>query len=200
MNIRLSDHFTYRRLLRFVLPSIGMMLVTSVYSIVDGFFVSNFVGKNAFAAVNLVMPVLMALGSFGVILLAGRRGFEADELDDYKGLATRDPLLAVSMLMLMFSTAGVPPFVGFWAKLAIFESLWEAGSLVLVVIAAIASVIGAFYYIRVVKLMYFDDAPAQPRGEAGASLRFVLGLNALAALVLGLVPGVLIDICRNVLG
>lgn len=173
--------------------------IANVGFILLGFTTGTAAGYQA-ALYYTIVYVLMTLGSFGVILLASRRGFEADDLDDYKGLAARDPLLAVGMLMLMFSTAGVPPFVGFWAKLAIFESLWEAGSLVLVVIAAIASVIGAFYYIRVVKLMYFDDAPAQPRGEAGASLRFVLGLNALAALVLGLVPGVLIDICRNVLG
>ena len=173
--------------------------IANVGFILLGFTTGTAAGYQA-ALYYTIVYVLMTLGSFGVILLASRRGFEADDLDDYKGLAARDPLLAVGMLMLMFSTAGVPPFVGFWAKLAIFESLWEAGSLMLVVIAAIASVIGAFYYIRVVKLMYFDDAPAQPRGEAGASLRFVLGLNALAALVLGLVPGVLIDICRNVLG
>ncbi len=173
--------------------------IANVGFILLGFTTGNAAGYQA-ALYYTIVYVLMTLGSFGVILLASRRGFEADQLDDYKGLAARDPLLALAMLMLMFSTAGVPPFVGFWAKLAIFQALWEAGSLALVVIAAIASVIGAFYYIRVVKLMYFDDAPAQPRGDAGLSLRLVLGLNAFAALALGLAPGVLINLCRNVLG
>jgi NADH-quinone oxidoreductase subunit N len=173
--------------------------IANVGFILLGFTTGNAAGYQA-ALLYTIVYVLMTLGSFGVILLASRRGFEADQLDDYKGLAARDPMLALAMLMLMFSTAGVPPFIGFWAKLAIFEALWEAGSLALVVIGALASVIGAFYYIRVVKLMYFDDAPAQPRGDASLSLRLVLGLNALAALGLGVVPGVLIDLCRNVLG
>jgi len=172
--------------------------IANVGFILLGFTTGSTTGYQA-ALYYMVVYVLMALGSFGVILLAGRRGFEADELDDYKGLATRDPLLAVSMLMLMFSTAGVPPFVGFWAKLAIFEALWQAGSLWLVVIAALAAVIGAFYYIRVVKLMYFDEGPVQPRGDAGAALRFVLGLNAFAALALGIVPSVLVDFCMQAL-
>ena len=173
--------------------------IANVGFILLGFTTGTTTGYQA-ALYYMVVYVLMALGSFGVILLAGRRGFEADELDDYKGLATRDPLLAVSMLMLMFSTAGVPPFVGFWAKLAIFEALWQAGSLWLVVIAALAAVVGAFYYIRVVKRMYFDEGPAQPRGDAGAALRLVLGLNAFAALALGVVPSVLVDFCMRALG
>src|SRR5262249_7440460 len=80
--------------------------------------------------------VLVALGSFGVILLASRRGYEADRLDDYKGLHQRDPLLAFAMMLLMFSTAGVPPLVGFWAKLRIFQALWETNHLWVVVLAA----------------------------------------------------------------
>jgi NADH-quinone oxidoreductase subunit N len=146
-----------------------------------------------------IVYVLMALGSFGVILLAGRRGFEADMLDDYKGLHRRDPLLALSMMVLMFSTAGVPPFVGFWAKLAVFQALWEVGAVWLIVAGAAMSVIGAYYYLRVVKLMYFDDAPDAPRGEGSAPLRFVLALNTFAALALGVVPGALLDLCARVL-
>ena len=100
-----------------------------------------------------VVYVLMTLGSFGVILLASRAGFEASELDDYKGLHARDPLLALIMMVLMFSTAGIPPFVGFWAKLQIFQALWAVNQMALVVCAAAVSVIGVFYYLRVVKLM-----------------------------------------------
>jgi NADH-quinone oxidoreductase subunit N len=147
-----------------------------------------------------IVYVIMALGSFGVVLLASRANFEADQLDDYRGLHARDPLLALLMLMLMFSTAGVPPFVGFWAKLAVFQALWEAGHLWLVVTGALASVVGAFYYLRVVKLMYFDDPGDLPQGGGAASLRFVLGVNAFAVLVLGLLPGTLLDLCGRVLG
>ncbi|MBV6418264.1 MAG: NADH-quinone oxidoreductase subunit N [Steroidobacteraceae bacterium] len=165
-----------------------------------GFATGTTAGYGA-ALYYTIVYVLVALGAFGVILLASRRGFEADQLDDYKGLASRDPMLALWMLMLMFSTAGVPPFVGFWAKLAIFEALWQVGALWLIVIGALAAVVGAFYYIRIVKLMYFDEAPAAlPRGEAGPTLRFVLGINALATLGLGVVPASLFDICKAVLG
>jgi NADH-quinone oxidoreductase subunit N len=133
-----------------------------------------------------------------VILLASRKGFEADELDHYKGLYSRDPLLALIMLTLMFSTAGVPPFVGFWAKLRIFQELWATHHLWLVVIAAIASVIGVFYYLRVVKLMYFD-APATelPPSPRDGGVRWALALNAVAVIALGVLPGVLLDLCAR---
>jgi NADH-quinone oxidoreductase subunit N len=144
--------------------------------------------------------VLVALGSFGVILLASRRGFEADELEHYKGLYARDKLLALAMMALMFSTAGVPPFVGFWAKLRIFQELWATGHTWLVLIAAATSVIGAFYYLRVVKLMYFDEPGDLPPTERDFGARLVLGANAAAVLVLGLLPGPLLDLCARVLG
>jgi len=172
--------------------------IGNVGFILLGFAAGTVAGYRA-ALFYTITYVLMTLGSFGVILLAGRRGYEADELEDYKGLHARDPMLALMMLALMFSTAGVPPFIGFWAKLAIFEALWQVGAIWLIVIGALASVVGAFYYIRIVKLMYFDDAPAQPRGDAGFALRLVLGLNALAVLVLGLVPASLMEICARAL-
>jgi len=144
--------------------------------------------------------VLMVLGSFGVILLASRKGFEADELEDYKGLYSRDPLLALIMMALMFSTAGVPPFVGFWAKLRIIQELWATNHTWLVVIAAGVSVIGVFYYLRVVKLMYFD-APAGPPPTAvpDPGVRVALGLNALAVIGLGVLPAPLLDLCARLL-
>ena len=144
-----------------------------------GFIVLGFVAGTpdgyAAALYYTLVYVLVALGSFGVILLASRSGFEADRLDDYKGLYQRDPLLALVMMVLMFSTAGVPPFVGFWAKLRIFQALWESGHLWLVIIAAAMSVVGAFYYLRVIKLMYFDEPagelPAARRGSPGCAWR-----------------------------
>lgn len=144
--------------------------------------------------------MLGALGSFGVILLAGAKGFEADRLDDYKGLHQRDPLLALVMMVLMFSTAGVPPFVGFWAKLRIFQALWESNHLWLVIISAAMSVVGAFYYLRVIKLMYFDDPQGSlPASTATPGVRLALGLNAVAVLALGLLPGPLLDLCARLI-
>jgi NADH-quinone oxidoreductase subunit N len=147
-----------------------------------------------------IVYVIMTLGSFGVVLLASRAGFEADELADYKGLHARDPMLALMMMMLMFSTAGIPPFVGFWAKLQIFQALWASQHVALVLLAASVSVIGAFYYLRVVKLMYFDEPGNLPVGGGAPTVRAALGLNALAVLALGLLPNALLSLCAKVLG
>ncbi len=147
-----------------------------------------------------IVYVIMTLGSFGVVLLTSRAGFEADELAHYKGLHARDPLLALMMLMLMFSTAGIPPFVGFWAKLQIFQALWATQHVGLVLLAAAMSVVGAFYYLRVVKLMYFDEPGNLPVGGGAMAVRAALGLNALAVLALGLLPNALLALCSKVLG
>ena len=163
-------------------------------------FVSGTPSGYTAALYYTLVYILVALGSFGVILLAGRKGFEAEELEDYKGLYQRDPLLALVMMVLMFSTAGVPPFVGFWAKLRIFQALWETGHFWLVMVSAAMSVVGAFYYLRVIKLMYFD-APAGnllPTSRP-MSVRTVLAINAIAVLVLGLLPAPLIDLCSRLI-
>jgi len=100
----------------------------------------------------------------------------------------------------MFSTAGMPPFIGFWAKLRIFQALWETNHLWLVVLAAAMSVVGAYYYLRVIKLMYFDEpAGTQPSAQREAGVRFALGVNAAAVLVLGLLPGPLLDLCARLI-
>ena len=169
-----------------------------------GFIVLGFVAGTpdgyAAALYYTLVYVLVALGSFGVILLASAKGFEADQLEDYKGLYRRDPLLALAMMVLMFSTAGVPPLVGFWAKLRIFQVLWETNHLWLVVIAAAMSVVGAYYYLRVIKLMYFDEpAPHLPPVQAAAGVRVALGLNAAAVLLLGVLPGPLLDLCARLI-
>ncbi|MBV8877629.1 MAG: NADH-quinone oxidoreductase subunit NuoN [Gammaproteobacteria bacterium] len=144
--------------------------------------------------------VLVALGSFGVILLASAKGFEADKLDDYRGLQRRDPLLAAAMMVLMFSTAGVPPFIGFWAKLRIFQALWESNHLWLVLVAAAMSVVGAYYYLRIIKLMYFDEPAGElPHAPREAGVRFALGVNAAAVLALGIAPGPLLDLCARLI-
>jgi NADH-quinone oxidoreductase subunit N len=173
--------------------------ISNVGFIVLGFTAGTPDGYTAALYYTLIY-ILVALGSFGVILIASRKGFEADHLDHYKGLYKRDPLLALAMMMLMFSTAGVPPFVGFWAKLRIFQALWETNHFWLVVISAAMSVVGAFYYLRVIKLMYFDAPPAvylPPQHSVG--VRAALGLNALAVLVLGVLPAPLLDLCSRLI-
>lgn len=186
-----------------VQTNIKRLLAYSTISNV-GFIILGFVagtpGGYTAALYYTLIYILVVLGSFGVILLMSRAGYEADELDDYKGLYQRDPLLALVMMMLMFSTAGVPPFVGFWAKLRIFQVLWETQHFWLVVIAAAMSVVGVFYYLRVVKLMYFDpptgDAPQTVRSTG---VRMVLAVNAAAVLILGLLPSALLDLCARLI-
>jgi NADH-quinone oxidoreductase subunit N len=173
--------------------------ISNVGFIVLGFTAGTPDGYTAALYYTLIY-VLVVLGSFGVILIASRKGFEADHLDHYKGMYKRDPMLAFAMMMLMFSTAGVPPFVGFWAKLRIFQALWETNHFWLVVVSAGMSVVGAFYYLRVIKLMYFDAPPEQyPAPQHSAGVRVALGINALAVLVLGIVPAPLLDLCSQLI-
>jgi NADH-quinone oxidoreductase subunit N len=143
--------------------------------------------------------VIMAIGGFGMIILLSRKGFEADSLDDFKGLNARSPWFAAVMLMIMFSMAGVPPFVGFWAKLAVIQAVLNIGMLWLAIVAVLFSVIGAYYYLRVVKLMYFDEPTDRALLQGSGSMRFVLSLNGLAVLVLGLFPGLLLALCAQVI-
>lgn len=173
--------------------------ISNVGFIILGFVAGTPSGYTAALYYTLIY-VLVVLGSFGVILLLSRAGYEADQLDDFKGLYQRDPLLALAMMVLMFSTAGVPPFVGFWAKLRIFQALWETQHFWLVVISAAMSVVGVFYYLRVIKLMYFDpptgDAPTIARSTG---VRVVLAVNAAAVLILGLLPSALLDLCSRLI-
>jgi NADH-quinone oxidoreductase subunit N len=174
--------------------------IGNVGFILLGFVAGTAAGYEA-ALYYTIVYVVMTLGSFGVITLLARKGFEADELDHYKGLYKRDPLMALAMMFLMFSTAGIPPFVGFWAKFNIFQALWLSGHVWLIIIGAAASVIGVFYYLRVVKLMYFDAPGELPAGPATSfGVRAVLALNALAVLVAGIAPNALIQLCARVIG
>jgi NADH-quinone oxidoreductase subunit N len=139
--------------------------------------------------------VLMSLGTFGMIILLSRAGFEADNLDDFRGLNRRSPWYAFIMLLLMFSMVGVPPTVGFYAKLAVFQAVLEAGFVWLAVAAVLLSVVGAYYYLRVIKLMYFEEpvelTPLEPRRE----MRLVMGANGMAVLILGILPQPLMALC-----
>jgi len=143
----------------------------------------------------VVVYVLMNLGAFGMILLLSRGGFEAENLEDFKGLNQRSPWYAFLMLLLMFSMAGVPPTVGFYAKLSVLQAVINAGYVWLAVVAVLFSLIGAFYYLRIIKLMYFDAptdaAPIVPRGD----VRVLMSANGLAMLLFGILPEPLMSLC-----
>jgi NADH-quinone oxidoreductase subunit N len=172
--------------------------ISNVGFILLGFVAGSADGYQAALYFTLVY-VLVTLGAFGVILLGARDGFEADELDQYKGLSKRDPSLALMLTVLMFSTAGVPPFVGFWAKLRIIQALIGSGHVTLAGVAVLMSVVGAFYYLRVIWLMYFEAPGSLPGALQRLPLRTVVAVNALAALALGLLPDALLDVCRSVI-
>ncbi|MHB1075732.1 NADH-quinone oxidoreductase subunit NuoN [Thiobacillus sp.] len=138
---------------------------------------------------------LMSLGGFGMILLLSRAGFEADRLEDFKGLNRRSPWLAFMMLLLMFSMAGVPPTVGFYAKLSVLQAVVEIGYVWLAVAAVLFSLIGAFYYLRIVKLMYFDAPHDTVPIAASPDARVVMSVNGLAILALGIMPQPLMAVC-----
>lgn len=140
--------------------------------------------------------VLMTLGGFGMVMLLSRQGFEAENLDDYKGLNARSPWYAFMMLIIMFSMAGVPPFLGFWAKLAVLQEVIAADLTWLAIVGVVFSVIGAFYYLRIVKLMYFDEAEDTAPLVSSLDTRLMLSLNSLAVLGLGLFPGGLLAVCQ----
>ena len=141
---------------------------------------------------------LMTLAAFGMIILMSRRGFEAEEIADYKGLSQRHPWFALMMLIVMFSMAGIPPLVGFYAKLAVIKSIVDIGLISVAVLVVVISVIGAFYYLRVIKVMYFDEAEEAYEIDAPTDMRMMVSANAIAVLGLGLFPGSLMALCASV--
>ncbi|CCD29124.1 NADH-ubiquinone oxidoreductase, chain N [Candidatus Glomeribacter gigasporarum BEG34] len=176
------------------IAQMGFVLIGVLSGVVDG---QTNGATNAYGAAMFysLIYALTALGSFGVILALSRRGSEADQLNDLKGLSQRHPMLAVVMLLMMFSLAGIPPTAGFYAKFAVLQALMNTGSVWLAALAVLTSLIGAFYYLRVVKFMYFDapqeHAPVMPSSSANA----LLMMNGVAALALGLLPGPLMSAC-----
>ena len=149
----------------------------------------------ASAMFYIVVYVMMSLASFGMILLLSRQGFEADKLDDLKGLNQRSPWHAFLMMIVMFSMAGVPPTLGFYAKFTVLQAALQAGFIWFVVFAVLMAVIGAFYYLRIVKLMYFDEPIDNTPINPATDMNLVLSINALGLLVLGLMPQSLMTLC-----
>ena len=159
-----------------------------------GILSGNDAGYSA-AMFYAIAYALMSMGGFGMILLLSRAGFESDQLNDLRGLNERSPWFAFMMLILMFSMAGVPPTLGFYAKLSVLQAVVGADLTWLAVVAVIFSIIGAFYYLRIIKLMYFDKPEAEARIESSTEMKAVLSVNALAILLLGLMPGQLMALC-----
>src|SRR5688572_66196 len=183
--------------------NIKRMLAYSTISHV-GFIFMGFIAGNeqglAAAMFYTFAYVLMAAAAFGMVILLSRRGFEADRLEDFKGLNARSPWFALVMLMTMFSMAGVPPFIGFYAKLVVLGSVLDAGLVWLAALGVLFAVVGAYYYIRIVWYMYFAEPTDATPLAAAADMRIVISANALGLLVLGVFPGGLLDLCARVLG
>jgi NADH-quinone oxidoreductase subunit N len=176
----------------------GFMLLGLLSGVVEGdrHFALNAYSSAMFYAVSYV---IMSLASFGMIILLSRAGFEAENIDDFKGLNKRSPWYALMMLFVMFSMAGVPFFIGFFAKLSVLQAVVAAGYFWLAVLAVVMSVIGAFYYLRVVKLMYFDEPVDASPIHAPAEVRVMLSANGLAIAALGLAPQMLMSVCAYAL-
>src|SRR5580693_7725264 len=147
----------------------------------------------------MISYVVVAAGAFGMILLLARQGFEADKLEDFKGLNARSPWFAGMMAILMFSLAGVPPFIGFWAKLGVIQAVLGVHMTWLAVVAVLFSVVGAFFYLRIVKIMLFDEPTDTSRIGGSLLMRTVLSVNALLVFALGIIPGTLLQICQQAL-
>jgi NADH-quinone oxidoreductase subunit N len=147
----------------------------------------------------MISYVVVAAGAFGMILLLAREGFEADKIVDFRGLNSRSPWFAGMMAILMFSLAGLPPFIGFWAKLGVIQAVLGVNYTWLAVVAVLFSVVGAFFYLRIVKLMYFDEPTDTTVIGGSALMRTVLSANALLVFGLGVIPGTLLQLCQRAL-
>jgi NADH-quinone oxidoreductase subunit N len=172
----------------------GFVLLGLASGVVDGnrLNAADAYGSGLF---YIITYTLTTLASFGMVLLLARQGFEAQELEDFKGLNARSPWFAFVMLIIMFSLAGIPPTVGFYAKLAVLQAAVAANMAWLAVVAVVFSLIGAFYYLRIVKLMYFDEPLDTKPLLADTGDRVLLSANGLALLVLGILPGALMAAC-----
>jgi NADH-quinone oxidoreductase subunit N len=173
----------------------GFMLLGMVSGVVggDARFALNAYSSSMFYVVTYV---LTSAGTFGMILLLARAGFESDEISDFAGLNKRSPWFAALMMMMMFSMAGVPFFVGFFAKFSVLQAVVASGNIWLAIAAVFFSLVGAYYYLRVVKVMYFDPPPAHSgRIEAPLDVKILISANGLAVAALGIFPQTLMSLC-----
>ncbi|PIT82471.1 NADH-quinone oxidoreductase subunit NuoN [Limnohabitans sp. 15K] len=181
------------------IAQMGFVLLGFVAGVING---QTTLAANAYSSAMFYMVsyVLTTLAAFGVIMLLARQGFESEEITDLAGLNQRSPLYAAVMAICLFSMAGIPPMVGFYAKLSVLQSLMVSGQsfyIGLAIFAVMMSLIGAFYYLRVIKVMYFDEPVTATTVSADLDVRVVLSINGLLVLVLGIVPGALMALCAN---
>jgi len=194
-NIAAIAQSNLKRMLAYsTIAHMGFMLLGLLSGVVGGNLLN---APDAYAAsmFYVVVYVLMSLGAFGMLLYLSRAGFECERLEDVKGLSRRNPWYAFIVLVLMFSLAGIPPTAGFYAKLAVLSAAVNAGQIGLAVTAVLLSLIGAFYYLRIVKLMYFDEPLEAAPIEGPREMRTLLSANGLALLVFGILPEPLMQIC-----
>ncbi|NIR29220.1 MAG: NADH-quinone oxidoreductase subunit NuoN [Gammaproteobacteria bacterium] len=168
---------------------VGFLLLGVIAATAEGY---------AAALFYTIVYAIMAMGGFGMIILLSRKGFEADRLEDFKGLNERSPWAAFLMLILMFSMGGVPPFLGFWAKWSVLREIVNADMVWLAAVAVFFAIIGLFYYLRVVRLMYFDMPEDTVPITHGADMKVMISANALVILLLGVYPGGLLALCSAV--
>jgi NADH-quinone oxidoreductase subunit N len=181
------------------ISQMGFVLLGFVAGVING---ETTLAANAYSSAMFYMVsyVLTTLAAFGIIMLLARQGFESEEITDLAGLNQRSPLYAGVMAICLFSMAGIPPMVGFYAKLSVLQSLVASGQafyLGLAIFAVIMSLIGAFYYLRVVKVMYFDEPVTATTVSASLDVRLVLSTNGLLVLILGIFPGALMALCAD---
>ncbi|MET3106570.1 NADH-quinone oxidoreductase subunit N [Oxalobacteraceae bacterium GrIS 2.11] len=196
-NIAALAQTNLKRMLAYsTISHMGFMLLGLLSGVVDG-HVNFAASAYASSMFYVITYVLTTLGTFGMIMLLARNGFESEQIDDLKGLSKRSPWFALLMLMMMFSLAGIPPFMGFYAKFSVLQAVLNTGQVWLTVVAVLFSLIGAYYYLRVVKVMYFDEPTETSPITVGAEMRLMLSLNGLAVLALGLLPESLMNACLD---
>jgi len=191
-----ADLFMILALLSIALGSVVALMQTNIkrmfaYSTIShvGFgFVTGVVTGYGAATFYILVYVLMSLAAFGVIILLNKKGFEADQISDYKGLSKHSPWFALMMLVVMLSMAGVPPFIGFYSKFFILQQVISAGFVTVAIIAVVFAVISAYYYLQIIKSMYFNDAEQELTITAPMDMKLVLSINAILILVVGLFP------------
>jgi NADH-quinone oxidoreductase subunit N len=196
-NITAIAQSNFKRMLAYsTISHMGFVLLGLASGAVPGAQAGGAADAYGAALFYMVTYVLTTLGSFGMILLLSRDGFECDRIDDLKGLNRRSPWHAFIVLLLMVSLTGLPPTVGFYAKLAVLQPLIQTGHVTIAVISVMFSLIGAFYYLRVVKVVYFDDPVGESHAVAGSwGQRGLMSLNGALLLLLGLLPGGLMAAC-----
>lgn len=177
---------------------LGYSTIAHVGFILLGIFCGTAKG-NAAALFYTLTYVVATAGAFGIIILLCRRGYEVELLSDFKGLNARSPWTAFMMMLIMLSLAGIPPLVGFFGKLNVIDAVLSVGHTWLAILMVVASVVGAYYYLRVIWYMYFEAAEDEAVVRASTDTRVVLGLNAAAVLALGIVPGWLWTLCVEIL-